>query len=77
MHGHFLFLTPNPTLLKPISGSVNFLRKSEVNFARWPLNKVKIERISYDPFSVQLNTQLIPIDPEYIKTTIDRYSGGC
>jgi hypothetical protein len=75
MHGHFLFLTPNPTLLKPMSGAVSFFKKPEVSFARWPLNKVKIERISYDPFSVQLNTQLIPIDPEYIKTTIDRYSG--
>lgn len=76
MHGHFLFLTPNPTLLKPISGSVNFLRKLEVDFTRWPLDTVKIERINYDPFSFQLNTQLISIDPEYIKTTIDRYSGS-
>jgi hypothetical protein len=76
MHGHFLFLTPNPTLLRPTFGPVGFSKKSEVNFAMWPLNKVKIERISYDPFSLQLNTQLMPIDPEYIKTTIDRYSGS-
>ena len=75
MHGHFLFLTPKPTLLKPITGSVNFMPKPEVNFAKWPAN-VKIERVNYDPqLSIQPNTQLMVIDPEYIKTTNDRYSG--
>ncbi|HKG30489.1 MAG TPA: hypothetical protein VKA91_04400, partial [Nitrososphaeraceae archaeon] len=75
MHGHFLFLTPDPTLLSPMSKPNNFLRKSEINLAKWPLEKVKLERINQDSLSLQLNTQLMPIDSEYIKTTIDRYSG--
>jgi hypothetical protein len=75
MHGHFLFLTPEPTLLSPISKPNNFLRKSEINLAKWPLDKIKLQRIDHDSLSLQLNTQLIPIDSEYIKNTIDRYSG--
>jgi Peptidase family M28 len=75
MHGHFLFLTPNPTLLRPILKPFNFLRESEINLAKWPLDKIKLERINYDPISLQLNTQLMPIDSGYIKTTIDRYTG--
>jgi hypothetical protein len=75
MHGHFLFLTPDPTLLKPMSKPNNFLRKSEINLARWPLDKVTLQQINQDSLSLQLNMQLMPIDPEYIKTTIDRYSG--
>jgi Peptidase family M28 len=75
MHGHFLFLTPDPTLLRPMSKPNNFLRKSEINLAKWPLEKVKLHRINQDSLSLQLNTQLMPIDSEYIKTTIDRYSG--
>jgi len=75
MHGHFLFLTPDPTLLRPMSKPNNFLRKSEINLAKWPLEKVKLQRVNQDSLSLQLNTQLMPIDSEYIKTTIDRYSG--
>ncbi len=75
MHGHFLFLTPEPTLLNPISKPNNFLRKSEINLAKWPLDKIKLQRIDHDSLSLQLNTQLMPIDSEYIKNTIDRYSG--
>jgi len=76
MHGHFLFLTPDPTLLKPMSKPNSFLRKSEINLAKWPLDKVKLQQINnQDSLSLQLNTQLMSIDSEYIKTTIDRYTG--
>jgi hypothetical protein len=75
MHGHFLFLTADPTLSRPMSKPNNFLRKSEINLAKWPLDKVKLQQINQDSLSLQLNTQLMPIDSEYIKTTIDRYSG--
>jgi hypothetical protein len=75
MHGHFLFLTPDPTLLRPISKPNSFLRKSEINLAKWPLDKVQLQPINQDFLKLQLNTQLVPIDSESIKTIIDRYSG--
>ena len=49
MHGHYNFLSPDPTLFKPVTEPFNLLRKSETNLARWPRNKVKIKRIDKDP----------------------------
>lgn len=75
MHGHFLFLTPNPTLIKPISQPENLLRKSEINLARWPLKKVKIEGIKQDTLTLLLDTETKPVDAAFIETAIGRYSG--
>jgi len=75
MHGHFIFLSPNPTLLKPISKPNNFFRKSEVNFSRWPLAKVKIKRVERDPLGTTLLTPVSTIESDDVTIVIERYSG--
>ena len=41
-HGHFLFLNPDPTLLKPVSTPSALLMAAETSFKKWPLKKAKL-----------------------------------
>ena len=75
-HGHFFFLSPDPTLLKPISQPSNFLRTAEITLARWPLQKTKITRISTDQSLIGLAPSKSPVDPASFQVDVDRYSGA-
>jgi hypothetical protein len=75
-HGHFFFLSPDPTLFKPISQPSNFLRTAEMTFDRWPLQKTKITRISTDQSLIGLAPSKSPVDPASFQVYVDRYSGA-
>ena len=76
MHGHYLFLIPNLTLIKPASQPKNLIRKSELNLTRWPLKKVKLERVRKDIPTLLVDTEIQPVEAAFIETTIGRYSGS-
>jgi hypothetical protein len=75
-HGHFFFLSPDPTLFKPISQPSNFLRTAEMTLARWPLQKTKITRISTDQSLIGVAPTKSPVDPASFQVDVDRYSGA-
>lgn len=76
-HGHFFFLSPDPTLFKPISQPSSFLRTAEMTLARWPLQKTKITRILTDQQSlIGLAPGKSPVDPASFQVDVDRYSGA-
>lgn len=76
-HGHFFFLSPDPTLFKPISQPSSFLRTAEMTLARWPLQKTKITRILTDQQSlIELAPGKSPVDPASFQVDVDRYSGA-
>lgn len=76
MHGHYLFLIPNLSLIKPASQPRNLIRKSELNLTRWPLKKVKLERVRKATPTLLMDTEIESIDAAFIETTIERYSGS-
>jgi hypothetical protein len=75
-HGHFFFLSPDPTLFKPISQPSNFLRTAEMTLARWPLKKTKITQISTDQSLIGVAPTKNPVDPASFQVNVDRYSGA-
>src|SRR5215212_2983835 len=75
-YGHFFFLSPDPTLFKPISQPSNFLRTAEMTFARWPLQKTKITQISTDQSLIGVAPSKSPVDPASFQVDVDRYSGA-
>ena len=77
-HGHFLFLYPDPSLLKPITPPASSLaRAGDMTFSRWPLNKTKITPITADRTLFEFVVpEKDPIDLMSFQRDIDRYGGN-
>jgi hypothetical protein len=74
-HGHFLFLSPDPTLLEQVSPPSNALMAAEFSFKRWPLKKAKLVPIKGEGNLLELSSVENPVDETSIQSYVDRYSG--
>ncbi len=74
-HGHFLFLSPDPTLLKPVSTLPDLLMAAETSSKKWPLKKAKLVPITDQENLLALSSTENPSQPSSIKSYIDRYTG--
>ena len=77
-HGHFFFLYPDPSLLKPTSASASSLSwAGEMAFSRWPLNKTRITPIAVTDTTLrELVPEDGPIDSLSFQSDIARYGGN-
>lgn len=74
-HGHFLFLRPDPTLLKPDPLLTRSLELRSESFRKWPLKRIKITPIRKNESIMELASVGEATDPSSIQSYVDRYSG--
>jgi hypothetical protein len=74
-HGHFQLLMPSPDLLQPAFCSSVAVRRTRLALGRWPLEKVKVERVPIDPDILDILRVPCPSSAATFQADVDRFCG--
>ncbi|MCP4203765.1 MAG: Zn-dependent exopeptidase M28 [bacterium] len=75
-HGHLQLLAPHPSLLKPAPQPDDRLRAERLALGRWPIEKAKVTKLTYDHLKGKLLSLVCPVSDASFQADVDRYSGA-
>jgi phosphatidylserine decarboxylase len=74
-HGHLLFLSPSPLLLKPAPRPGSGLRQAQLAMTGWPEFMLKPDRMMINPDILRWILSLFPVTATQYQSDVDRYCG--